>query len=117
MGVKPDRTVSAGLACWVVMRLSQHPLMSYRGRPSWPPEWTCLSGTYNRDPDGEAGVLANIRLSAVKHSFIVLTMSCGGDCYISHLSFDDPNFCREICELLKHYYGWPIRKIGELDVP
>ena len=50
-------------------------------------------------------------------SSILLTMSCGGDRYISHLSFDDPNFCHEICELLKHYYGWPIKKIAELDVP
>ena len=68
-------------------------------------------------PDGEAGVLENVRLSAVNYSFILLSMSCGGDRYICHLSFDDPNFCREICELLKHHYGWLIRNIGELDVP
>jgi hypothetical protein len=100
------------------MRLSQHPLMSYQGVPAWPPEWSSLSGRYNNHPpNGEAGVLENVKLSAVKTSTIFITMSCGGDRYISHLSFDDPNFCREICELLKHYYRWPIKKIGELDVP
>ncbi len=98
------------------MRLNQHPLMSYRGRPSWPLQWTWLSGTYNRHPDGEAGMLEDVRLSAVNDSAILLTMSYGGGRYIAQLSFDDPNFCREICELLKHYYGWPIKKIGELDV-
>src|SRR5262245_13921804 len=72
---------------WLFMRLNRHPLMSYRGRPTWPPQWTWLSGTYNRHPDSEAGVLENVRLSAVNYSFILLTMSCGRDRYISHLSF------------------------------
>ena len=27
---------------------------------------------------------------------------------ISYLSFDDPNFCREIYELLRHQYGWSL---------
>jgi hypothetical protein len=98
-------------------RLSQHPLMSYRGHRTWPPEWTWLSGTYNRHPDGEAGMLEDVRLSAVNDSAILLTMSYGGGRYISQLTFDDPNFCHEICELLKHHYGWLIRNIGELDVP
>ena len=98
-------------------RLSQHPLMSHRGHPTWPPEWTWLSGTYNRHPDSEAGVLEHVRLSAVNDSVILLTMSYGGGRYISQLSFDDPNFCHEICELLKHHYGWLIKNIGELDVP
>ena|SRR5436190_23745566 len=58
--------------------------MSYRGRPSWPLQWTCYPAR-TIDPDGEAGVLENVRLSAVNYSFILLTMSCGGDRYISHL--------------------------------
>ena len=90
--------------------------MSYRGHPTWPPQWTWLSGTYN-NPDGEAGVLEDVRLSAVNYSTILLTMSYAGGRYIAQLSFDDPNFCHEICELLKHHYGWLIRNIGELDVP
>jgi hypothetical protein len=69
-------------------RLSQHPLMSHRGHPTWPPEWTWLFGTYNRHPDSEAGVLENVRLSTVNNSAILLTMSYGGGCYISQLSFD-----------------------------
>jgi hypothetical protein len=99
------------------MRLSQHPLMSHRGHPTWPPEWSSLSGICSDPPDGEAGVLVKVKLSAVKTSAIFLTMSFNGGRYVSHLSFDDSNFCREICELLKHYYGWPIKKIGELNVP
>ena len=59
-------------------RLSQHPRMSYRGHPTWPPQWTWLSGTYNRHPDSEAGVLEDVRLSAVNDSAILLTMSYGG---------------------------------------
>jgi hypothetical protein len=36
---------------------------------------------------------AVLPVSAVNYSFILLTMSYCGDRYISHLSFDDPNFC------------------------
>jgi hypothetical protein len=99
------------------MRLCQHPLMSYRGAPAWPPEWTWVSGSYDKRPDGEAGVLENVSLSVVNDHILFLTMSYGGGRYVATLTFDSKDFCRQVCELLKHHYGWLIGSIAELDVP
>jgi hypothetical protein len=35
------------------MLLRDHPLMSYRGLPSWPPAWTWIGGLDNKRPQGE----------------------------------------------------------------
>ena len=61
--------------------------MSYRGHPTWPPEWTWLSGRYDTNPDGEAGVLENARLSAVDNHTLFLTISYGGGRYMAILFF------------------------------
>jgi hypothetical protein len=99
------------------MQLCQHPLMSYRGRRTWPPEWTWVSGSYNKNPDGDAGVLENVRLSAVNDNQLYLTMSYGGGRYVTSLIVDDPNFCQQVFKLLKEHYGWLIKIIGELEIP
>ena len=91
--------------------------MSYRGRPNWPPEWIWVSGTYDKKPEGEAGILENVRLSAVNEKALFLSMSYGGSRYVAQLTFDDSNFCRELCEWLKQYYGWRVKLIADLDVP
>ena len=66
--------------------------MSCRGRPIWPPEWIWVSGTYDKKPEAEAGVLENVRLSAVNEKTLFLSMSYGGGRYIAQLTFDDSNF-------------------------
>jgi len=99
------------------MRLRQHPIMSYRGDTIWPPEWTWVSGNYDKCPDGEAGVLENVRVSAINDQNLFLTMSYGGGRYIATLMFDHPDFCQQACEMLKHHRGWLIKMIGELAIP
>ena len=98
------------------MRLCQHPLMSCRGRPTWPPEWTWVSGSYDKHPEGEAGVLENVRLSAVNDHFLFLTMSYGGDRYVAELSFDDSRFCQRVFDLLEQHYSSSIKAIGNLEI-
>jgi hypothetical protein len=44
-------------------------------------------------------------------------ISHGGDFYIGRLNFDDPNFCRQVCELLTAHYGRPLAEIGAMDIP
>jgi len=43
-------------------------------------------------------------------------MSYGGSRYVARLTFDDSNFCRELCEWLKQYYGWRVKLIADLNV-
>jgi hypothetical protein len=45
------------------MELRKHPLMSYRGIPSWPPEWVWVLGKDKLCPQGEVGVLEEVRPS------------------------------------------------------
>lgn len=74
--------------------------MSYRGRRTWPPEWTWISGNYNKNPDSEAGVLENLKPSVVNDCCVFLTMSYGGRRYVATVFFDDLQFCLEVSELL-----------------
>jgi hypothetical protein len=48
------------------MELRDHPLMTYRGLPSWPPAWTWIGGTDNQYPKGEVGILKEITLSQIE---------------------------------------------------
>ena len=98
------------------MRLRDHPLMSYRGRWTWPPEWTWISGNYAKNPDSEAGILENVRPSVVNDCCLFLTMSHDGGRYVASVFFDDLPFCLEVCELLLQHYGEAIKTIGEIDM-
>src|SRR5262249_31076579 len=48
------------------MLLRDHPLMSYKGMPSWPPAWTWTGGVENDHPRGEVGVLEAILPSVIQ---------------------------------------------------
>ena len=37
------------------MLLRDHPLMSYKGIPNWPPAWTWIDGLENKRPRGKSG--------------------------------------------------------------
>jgi hypothetical protein len=43
------------------MLLRDHPTMSYRGFPSWPPFWTWTNGFENNDHESEILVFKNPR--------------------------------------------------------
>jgi hypothetical protein len=40
--------------------------MSYHGLPNWPPVWTWVEGTENKRPNGEVGVLKQVRTSSIE---------------------------------------------------
>jgi len=46
----------------------------------------------------------------------VVTLSSGAHRY-SEFNFDDPNFCRQVCDLLTAHYGRPLAEIGAIDIP
>lgn len=48
------------------MLLRNHPLMSYKGIPNWPPIWTWTDGVENTRPRGEIGILKGVALSKVQ---------------------------------------------------
>jgi len=99
------------------MELRSHPLMSFQGVSNWPPKWTSTSGKPTIDPTNEIGVLEQVKRSSVHPSTCFLMISHGGDFYTGRLNFDDPSFCRQVCELLTAHCGRSLVEIGAIDIP
>jgi hypothetical protein len=99
------------------MLLRDHPLMSYRGVSSWPPVWTWLSGSANKHPQGEIGILRGVTLSNIlpaDRCFLYIDHEEAS--YMGCLLIDDRTFCGQIAKLLQGYYDRPIAEIGSIDL-
>jgi hypothetical protein len=99
------------------MKLRDHPLMMYRGRPNWPPAWvqTNLDGgeVFRRL---EVGILQLVMVHDRFPNKIFLVIKHQDNRYIGSLLFNDVAFCRQIGDLLDSYIGRSIEEIGDLDV-
>jgi len=90
--------------------------MSLNGIRNWPPEWIWASGLRNAfiHPEGEIGVLENVRQSIVNPDrCLFITMIHHGSHYLGRLNFDQEEFCYQ----LKTNYGCYITEIGSMDIP
>jgi hypothetical protein len=99
------------------MLLRDHPLMMYKGNPSWPPGWLWTAGYNNTHPRGEVGILkAALRSHIQPHDRCFLVMEhCGAE-YVGALLLDDAAFCREIFEVLSKHLGNTIQELGDIDL-
>ena len=99
------------------MELRKHPLLSYRGLPSWPPVWLWVDGQEDKKPEGEVGKLIEVRLSIIEPpNKCFLLIDHDGSTYIGCLLINDLAFCAQIGQLLQDYYGHSVREIGSLDL-
>jgi hypothetical protein len=99
------------------MKLREHPLLSYRGIPSWPPVWSWIDGEENEEPAGEVGVLTEVRLSIIEppnKCFLIIAHEASF--YMGCLLINDLAFCAQVAELLQDYCGYTIEEIGSLDL-
>ena len=93
------------------MELRTHPLMSYRGRPNWPPRWVWLGGKKNERPTGEVGVLKEVsKYSLLSSDGLTLVIEYNESAYMGLLLFDDFGVSRKIHELLKTLRDRPISR-------
>ncbi|HKA34005.1 MAG TPA: hypothetical protein VKH64_12370 [Candidatus Binatia bacterium] len=100
------------------MVLRDHPLMNYRGIPNWPPRWLPRRD-HAGELHGEFGVLTEVdmgREAPHQPAQLFLFMNHNGREYVSAVLFSDGTFCRQLCELLKKYYGRTIEEVGGLDL-
>jgi hypothetical protein len=97
------------------MQLRNHRLMSYRGIPNWPPAWVWIGVGENQYLQGEIGCLQRVTLSTDPPRIFLVTEHEGAE-YIGCLLFDDRVFCLQICHLLEDHRGYPLQRIGELDL-
>ena len=99
------------------MLLRDHPLMSYKGVPSWPPTWTWIDGRENEQPTGEIGTLAEVKLSLIDPpNRCYLVIQHEGSTYMGCLLINDLAFCAQVTLLLQNHRGKSIRDIGSLDL-
>ena len=99
------------------MLLRDHPLLSYRGIPSWPPAWAWIDGPENKNPKGEIGTLIAVKLSLIEPPNKCYLIICDeGSTYMGCLFINDLSFCAQITELLQNHCGHSIRDIGSLDL-
>jgi hypothetical protein len=99
------------------MFLRDHPLISYRGVPSWPRDWTWIDGGEDKHPRGEIGILRMTLLSKIQPANrCFLLISDEGSSYIGCLIFEDSVLCRHVTELLRFCCNRPIAEIGSIDL-
>ena len=100
------------------MLIRDHPLMRYRGVPSWPPAWTWTGGVEHKYPKGEIGVLRRVAQSNIQLSNrCFLFIDHEESSYIGDLTVDNHTFCAQIVRFLQeHCYNRPIVEIGGLDL-
>jgi hypothetical protein len=99
------------------MLLRDHPLMSYKGAPSWPPTWTWIDGTEGKHPKGEVGILRSVYLSKIlRANRCFLLIRYEESSYMGCLLFDDEMFCAQIAKLLQDYCNRPISEIGSIEL-
>jgi hypothetical protein len=99
------------------MELRKHPLISYRGIPSWPPVWTWIGGNGNERPKGEVGILKQVK--PVDGQFVnrcFLWMQYQDSTYLGCLLFTATPFCHQLSNLLEKNCGQSVEYIGGLDL-
>jgi len=103
----------------VIMLLRDHPLMSYKGVPSWPPVWIWTDGLEGIRPKGEIGVFRRVVQSNIQPSNrCFLFIDHEESSYIGGLTVDDSVFCDQIVSFLQaRCYNRPIAQIGGLEMP
>src|SRR5215510_2155609 len=100
-----------------IMLLRDHPLMTYRRLPNWPPVWSWTDGLENHHPKGEVGTLKAVFRSAMQPTnrcFLLIRHE--GSEYLGCLLFDDEVFCSQVMEILKAHCNRSIAEIGGIDL-
>jgi hypothetical protein len=82
------------------MELRKHPLIAYRGLPSWPPTWSPANPARARGEilKGEIGRLKHV-LPNISSDRCFLLIEHEGEGYIGCLFFEDAIFCTRLSVL------------------
>jgi hypothetical protein len=99
-----------------IIKLRDHPLISYRGFRTWPPVWTQAGPGHLKTLFGEIGILRCAASSLEPFSQCTLLIDYEKQTFTGVLLFDNPDFCVQICNLLQANVGRSIEEIADLDV-
>ena len=97
------------------MELRNHPLMSFRSRRNWPPNWAWIDGEKKERVSGEVGRLVKIVPSLLEEGPLFLTIEHQENRYIGVLLFDDRIVRDRVYDLLRNLCGYSMAEIGGVD--
>jgi len=98
------------------MPLRDHPLMKYRGLPTWPPIWLESRSENNTRVTGEIGTLKYVYSNPESSTRCFLIIEHDNKAYVGTLLFSDKAFCQQVSVLLRLNLEKSIKEIGDLDV-
>ena len=99
------------------MGLRDHPLISYRGLPSWPPAWTPANPKGHLKPlRGEIGRLEYVLPNKTLNNRCFLIIEYEGNAYVGCLFIEDAIFCAQLVTIFQNHAGLTIKEIGDLDL-
>ena len=98
------------------MKLRDHPLMRFEGKPNWPPIWTGTKGRKVTSVTEEIGKLIFVYADPGLPGRCFLVIDHAYDTYVGSLIFDDHNFCKLIMNFLDQHLQKTIREIGDLEL-
>ena len=91
--------------------------MTDGGAPNWPPLWmqSRIGGGVKAIMNGELGVLIYVHAPTDSRK-CYLVIEDENENYTGTLVFDNARLCRQVADLLQHYFGRSIKEIGDLEV-
>jgi len=99
------------------MQLRDHPLISYRGLPSWPPTWSLADAKKSdlKTLRGEIGRLKYILPGEAPDRFFLI-IEHEGHRYVGCLLFTVRSFCTQMMAFIEKQAGLTIKEIGDQDL-
>jgi hypothetical protein len=98
-----------------LMKLRDHPSISYKGVRSWPPVWFDADTVPGKVIKGEVGILTDVVMGGLELCEVFLAIRYQGGSFIGVLFFDDQLFCLKVYEFLKACIGREIKDIGDME--
>ena len=100
------------------MELRKHNLMTWQGRPNWPPNWNGPQAHDSAPPTGEVGTLIRVErgFKSVTAPHCFLSTRLNNQEYCGWLFFDDEAFSQQIFTTLHAHLGSQLSKIGGLEL-
>jgi hypothetical protein len=98
------------------MKLRDHPLLRYRGIPSWPPVWTQKRADTVRTLRGEVGTLQYVHARPDLSSQCFLVIDYEGESYVGCLLMENNGAARTLARIFTSNLKRSIKDIGDLEV-
>src|ERR1043165_7584902 len=95
------RILQNGARASFSMQFRDHPLLSYKGLPTWPPMWVGRDPAVKVRLDGEIGILREVKTYDLSSKTCFLVIDHDGASYMGCLFIDDKVFRSQVADIMK----------------